>query len=65
MVTANNAKANQDAAQGTEHNTHLKRNTIAIAKQTRKYPDDLDVTDIAVFDWNAMLVFDYKDTGYK
>ena len=57
-VTANNAKAKHDAVQVTEHNAHLKRNTITIAKQTRKY------ADIAVFDRNAMFVFDYKDMDY-
>lgn len=65
MVTANNAKAKHNAVQDTEHNNHLKRNAIKIGKQTRKYADGLDDTDIAVFDWNAMFVFDYKDMGYE
>lgn len=25
---------------------------------------NLNITDIAIFDWNAIMVFDYKGTNY-
>ena len=64
MVTTSKAREKNDAAQSMENSTHLKRNAITVAKQTKKYADDLGVTDIAVFDWNAMFVFDYNNIDY-
>lgn len=57
-------KAAHESVQGTEEHTLLKCNETTISRLTNKYMGNLNITDIAIFDWNAMMVFDYKGTNY-
>lgn len=40
--------------------TCLEDNAVWLAKQSKKYSDNLETPDVAVFDWDAMFVFDFN-----
>ena len=44
----------------TPHYTLLTDNAIVISKQAKKYHNTVGVNDVAVFDWNAMFLFDFR-----
>ena len=48
------------AAYDREYSTFLSRNAVVVSKQLNKYHEKLVVDDIAVFDWNTMLLLDFK-----
>lgn len=41
----------------------LERNALSVSKQAKKYYLHANITDVAVFDWNEMVVFDFKDVS--
>ncbi|OBT90796.1 hypothetical protein VE02_00666 [Pseudogymnoascus sp. 03VT05] len=43
--------------------TMLKDNGYEISKQAKKYSQHGDMLDVAVFDWKAMIVFDFSDVS--
>lgn len=48
-----------DDAQEKRHYTHLMDNACLLSKQAKKYCLKLSSPDVAIFDWNAMFVFDF------
>jgi hypothetical protein len=61
VATASNAKQMHDKAHRFPEHTLLKDNAIILSKQTRKYSKNLNIADVAIFDWNSIFVFDYSD----
>ncbi|EEQ33641.1 hypothetical protein McanMca71_004591 [Microsporum canis] len=53
-----------DTARSQIYRTHLRNNAVPISQQLNKYAKDAAVTDLAVFDWSAMFIFDLTDANY-
>lgn len=54
------AKVRSAYAKGADEEfTHLVRNALWVSKQAKKYATTLPVADVAIFDWNAIFVFDF------
>ncbi|KAL1853031.1 hypothetical protein Plec18170_005613 [Paecilomyces lecythidis] len=59
FATPENAATMLEDAMDIESGTFLTGNAYWLSKQARKYADTCD--NIAVFDWNAMFIFDFSD----
>jgi hypothetical protein len=60
MTNANEAEEKLNDVFDTEVDTLLTGNAFWVSKQTRKYHEELGTADIAVFDWNTMVAFDFS-----
>jgi hypothetical protein len=62
MTDINGARAKRDGAQVRESRTFFAGNAYWLSKQAKKYSrSSLGIPDVALFDWDAMLVFDFHD----
>ncbi|KAK2795043.1 hypothetical protein FQN50_009802 [Emmonsiellopsis sp. PD_5] len=59
MANEGNAKAMHDSAQDEPFQSHFKQNAVWLSKQARKYSVNV-ATDVAIFDWSAIFVFDFS-----
>ncbi|OJD23487.1 hypothetical protein ACJ73_05161 [Blastomyces percursus] len=56
----NNAKAMVDSAYGAHpHYTHFTNNAVWLSKQARKYAQNTGASDVAIFDWDKMFIFNF------
>lgn len=60
MANHNSAKMKRDLAYSRKNNTHFRQNAYWLSKQARKYSENVKVPDVAIFDWNAMFIFDFN-----
>ncbi|GAD96611.1 hypothetical protein CIMG_02427 [Paecilomyces variotii No. 5] len=59
LATPQNAAATLGRAKSTELGTLLQDNAYWLSKQAKKYSRNCE--DVAVFDWNAMYIFDFSN----
>lgn len=43
---------------GRKNGTFLRGNAVTLSKQVMKYAEAYDIVDLAVFDWNALFIYD-------
>ena len=60
MANANEAERKLQDAFDTNTDTLLTGNAFWVSKQAIKYHEELQTADVAVFDWNNMVVFDFS-----
>jgi hypothetical protein len=60
MTNASGAAQKLVAASGSDSGTLLTRNAYWLSKQAKKYYEGIHTADIAIFDWNSMVVFDFS-----
>ncbi len=60
MANWQNAAFKIGEAQSLPHRTTFRKYAIALSKQAKKYSRKLHVSDVALFDWNSMFIFDFS-----
>ncbi|KAK9235324.1 hypothetical protein V1525DRAFT_390548, partial [Lipomyces kononenkoae] len=60
MTSESSAKAKRDQAYGKPNLSFLEGNAYWVSKQAKKYSRNANIPDVAVFDWNAMVIFDFS-----
>ena len=60
MTDVNGARVLRDGAQAKASKTLFTGNAYWLSKQAKKY-SSLGIPDVALFDWDAMFIFDFHD----
>jgi hypothetical protein len=59
------AKVKISSAYKCDHNTHLIDNAVWVSKQALKYFSECSTPDVAIFDWDAMFIFNFAGMNEK
>ncbi|MCJ1345599.1 hypothetical protein MMC31_003807 [Peltigera leucophlebia] len=60
MVAPETAEKKRDSAYGRDNQTFFYGNAYWLSKQAKKYAENVDVEDVAIFDWGVMFIFDFS-----
>ncbi|KAI9781091.1 MAG: hypothetical protein M1816_002562 [Peltula sp. TS41687] len=59
VADAKTASDKIESAMGSPTSTLLRGNAVTLSKQVKKYADTYKVMDVAIFDWNALFIYDF------